>query len=239
MDRIDRRGFLECMAWAGTGVVWAATGGVMSSRLITEASAADAAAGSFTFVQISDTHIGFKGEANKDPAASLQQLVDRVNARRPAPAFVLHTGDQTHGQKAGAFDTVTEILKTVKTERIKEDADYAGVRVTFRTTLHNSRIAMQIDVGFGDVLTPAAVATDCMRSTRSPASSNSPGKRWMPCAQDSKRTLRSHRQCARHSNSTMRPSRITGAVTFRRSPSIASRSANPMPQMRIRGRTAR
>ena len=105
MDRFDRRGFLQCMAWAGTGVVWAAAGGVMSSRLITEASAADAAAGSFTFVQISDTHVGFKGEANKDAAATLQQVVDRVNGLRPAPAFVLHTGDQTHGQKAGAFDT--------------------------------------------------------------------------------------------------------------------------------------
>ena len=118
MDRIDRRGFLECMAWVGTGLVWTATSGVLSSRLITEASAADAATGSFNFVQISDTHIGFKGEANKDAAATLQQVVDRVNALRPAPAFVLHTGDQTHGQKAGAFDTVAEILKGLKTERI-------------------------------------------------------------------------------------------------------------------------
>ena len=118
MDRVNRRGFLECMAWAGTGVVWTAAGGVLSSRLITDASAADAAAGSFTFVQISDTHIGFKGEANKDAAATLQQVVDRVNGLQPAPAFVLHTGDQTHGQKAGAFDTVAEILKGVKTERI-------------------------------------------------------------------------------------------------------------------------
>jgi 3',5'-cyclic AMP phosphodiesterase CpdA len=118
MDRIDRRGFLECMAWAGTGVVWTAAGGVLSSRLITEAAAADAVDGSFSFVQISDTHVGFKGEANKDAAATLQQVADRVNALRPAPAFVLHTGDQTHGQKAGAFDTVAEILKGVRTERI-------------------------------------------------------------------------------------------------------------------------
>src|SRR2546425_5364505 len=118
MDRIDRRGFLECMAWAGTGVVWAATGGVMSSRLITQASAADDGAGTFSFVQISDTHVGFKGQANSDAAVTLQQVVDRVNALQPAPAFVLHTGDQTHGQKAGAFDTVAEILKGMKTERV-------------------------------------------------------------------------------------------------------------------------
>lgn len=118
MDRMDRRGFLECMAWAGTGVVWAAAGGVLSSRQVTEASAAEAASGSFTFVQISDTHVGFKGQANPDAAVTLQQVVDRVNALPQAPAFILHTGDQTHGQKAGAFDTVAEILKSARTERI-------------------------------------------------------------------------------------------------------------------------
>ncbi len=118
MDRIDRRGFLECMAWAGTGLLWTSAGGVLSSRVIAPAEAADAAAGRFSFVQISDTHIGFKGQANSDPTATLQQVVDRVNALTPRPAFVLHTGDQTHGQKAGAFDTVAEILKGVRTERI-------------------------------------------------------------------------------------------------------------------------
>ena len=118
MDRTDRRGFLQCMAWAGTGLLWVSTSGVVSSRLISSAESAEAAAGSFSFAQISDTHIGFKGQANGDPVATLQQAVDRVNALRPAPAFVLHTGDQTHGQKAGAFDTVAEILKSVKTERI-------------------------------------------------------------------------------------------------------------------------
>jgi len=118
MDRIDRRGFMECMAWAGTGLVWVSTGGVLSSRVIAPAAAAEATPGRFSFVQISDTHIGFKGQANRDPTATLQQVVDHVNALQPAPAFVLHTGDQTHGQKAGAFDTVAEILKGVKTERI-------------------------------------------------------------------------------------------------------------------------
>jgi Icc protein len=118
MDRIDRRGFLECMAWAGTGLLWTSAGGVLSSRVISPAEAADAAAGPFSFVQISDTHIGFKGQANSDPTATLQQVVDRVNALTPGPAFVLHTGDLTHGQKAGAFDTVAEILKGLRTERI-------------------------------------------------------------------------------------------------------------------------
>src|SRR5439155_7807015 len=79
MDRIDRRGFLECMAWTGTGVLWAASGGVLSSRMISPASAAESAAGSFSFVQIRDTHVGFKGEANKDAAATLPPGVGRIN----------------------------------------------------------------------------------------------------------------------------------------------------------------
>ena len=106
------------MAWVGTGVLWTASGGVLSSRLVTDAAAADAAPATFSFVQISDTHVGFKGEANPDAAATLRQVVERVNAMPAAPAFVLHTGDQTHGQKAGAFDTVAEILKSARTERI-------------------------------------------------------------------------------------------------------------------------
>jgi 3',5'-cyclic-AMP phosphodiesterase len=117
MDRMNRRGFLECAAWTGAAVVWTLTGGVASSRLASPASAAETDAGTFSFVQISDTHVGFKGQANPDAAATLQQVIDRVNALPSRPAFVLHTGDQTHGQKAGAFDTVAELLKGVKTER--------------------------------------------------------------------------------------------------------------------------
>ena len=118
MDRINRRGFLECMAWTGTAVVWTAAGGRLSSRVVTPASAAEAPAGAFSFVQISDTHVGFKGEANKDAAVTLQQTIDKINAMPTPPAFVMHTGDLTHGQKAGAFDTVSEMLKGVKAGKV-------------------------------------------------------------------------------------------------------------------------
>ena len=118
MDHIDRRGFLQCMAWTSSALVWTSAGGVLSSRMLGSAEAADDAAGDFSFVQVSDTHIGFKGQANSDPTATLRQLLDRINTLKPAPAFLLHTGDQTHGQKAGAFDQVAEMLKGVKTERI-------------------------------------------------------------------------------------------------------------------------
>ena len=116
-DGVDRRGFLQCMAWSGTGLVWAATGGIFSSRILSQASASEQAASDFSFVQISDTHIGFKGEANKDALGTFEQALARIKALDPAPAFIIHTGDITHAQKAGAFDIVTEGLKGTKIDR--------------------------------------------------------------------------------------------------------------------------
>src|SRR5260370_7248818 len=116
-DGVDRRGFLQCMAWASTGLVWAATGGVFSCRILNQASAAERAASDFSFVQISDTHIGFKGEANRDALGTFEQALARIKAMDPAPAFIIHTGDITHAQKAGAFDTVTEGIKGTKIDR--------------------------------------------------------------------------------------------------------------------------
>ncbi len=114
---MDRRGFLHCMAWAGTGVVWTAAGGVLSSARLGEA-AQTPGAGSFSFVQISDTHIGFRGEANRDAMGTLGEAIARINALEVAPDFLIHTGDITHAQKAGAFDTVTEALKGAKVSRV-------------------------------------------------------------------------------------------------------------------------
>jgi len=114
---MDRRGFLECMAWAGTGVVWTAAGGVLSSRTLAHA-AETPAGGDFSFVQISDTHIGFKGEANRDVTATLGEAIAKIDGLPTPPAFVLHTGDLTHAQKPGAFDTVAAMLKNVKAERV-------------------------------------------------------------------------------------------------------------------------
>jgi hypothetical protein len=50
-------------------------------------------------------------------------------------------------------------VESVTGEAIKEDADYSGVRVTFLVTLQNARVSMQIDMGFGDVVTPGATMT--------------------------------------------------------------------------------
>jgi 3',5'-cyclic AMP phosphodiesterase CpdA len=116
-DGIDRRGFLHCMAWVGTGVAWTVSGGFLSSRLLgAEDKVSDK--GDFTFVQISDSHIGFSKEPNKDVAGTLKLAVDRINAQSTPPAFLLHTGDLTHLAKSEEFDTVAEILKSTKAGKI-------------------------------------------------------------------------------------------------------------------------
>ena len=122
-EGLKRRNVLACMAWAGTGLVWTLAGGLLSSRTLGQAAAEQPAAGQpgrgdLTFVQISDTHIGFKGAANPDVMATLQLAIAKINALQPAPAFLLHTGDLTHGQKAGAFDTLAEALKEVKSSQV-------------------------------------------------------------------------------------------------------------------------
>ena len=93
---LDRRQTLKCMLWAGTGVVWTVAGGVPSSRLI---GAAKAAEGGFSFVQISDSHIGFEKPANPDARATLSAAIDKVLAMPDKPAFIIHTGDISHTAK--------------------------------------------------------------------------------------------------------------------------------------------
>jgi predicted MPP superfamily phosphohydrolase len=117
-DGLDRRGFLECMAWVGTGVLWTVSGGVLSSRRIAFAADEPSAQGEFHFVQISDSHIGFAADANRDVSATLQVAIDRINALQPAPAFLLHTGDLTHGQKPGEFDILAELLKSANAKQV-------------------------------------------------------------------------------------------------------------------------
>ena len=107
-DGIDRRGFLHCMAWAGTGVIWTITGGIPSSRAFGKD--AHNGKGDFSFVQISDSHIGFNKPANPDVAATLQATVDKINALPKTPEFVIHTGDLTHLSKPAEFDTMDQVL---------------------------------------------------------------------------------------------------------------------------------
>jgi Icc protein len=118
-DGMDRRGFLRCMAWAGTATVWALKGGVPTSFPVSRLPfLSDAERKSIFFVQISDSHIGFSKEANKDVTATLSEAVAKINALPQSPALVLHTGDITQLAKADEFDTANEVLKGVKTSRV-------------------------------------------------------------------------------------------------------------------------
>ena len=118
-DGVDRRGFLRCMAWAGTAAIWGLSGGVPKSFALNRLTTlTDAERKSIFFAQISDSHIGFAKEANKDVTATLQSAVARLNELPQRPALVLHTGDITQLAKPEEFDTANEVLKGVKTDRV-------------------------------------------------------------------------------------------------------------------------
>ena len=105
---VDRRRALECMIWAGTGVLWTISGGVPTSSLITEAKAADTG---FSFLQLSDSHIGFNKPANPNTIATLTEAVVQAKALASKPAFMIHTGDITHLSKDKEFDDAAQVLK--------------------------------------------------------------------------------------------------------------------------------
>jgi len=126
-DGIDRAGFLKCMAWAGTGVLWMITGGSLKSYGMSQM--IDHGTGKlkegliipkadFSFVQISDSHIGFSKPANTDVVGTLQAAIEKINAMPVRPSFILHTGDLTHLAQADEFDALEQNLKTAKAEKI-------------------------------------------------------------------------------------------------------------------------
>ena len=118
-DNIDRRGFLKCMAWAGTGLLFTVGGGVLKSYGLSQLGAdAAPAAGTLSFVQISDSHIGFSKEANKDVVGTLQAAVDKINALPTPPAFLIHTGDLSHLSKPDEFDKLAQVLAGCRTKLV-------------------------------------------------------------------------------------------------------------------------
>jgi 3',5'-cyclic AMP phosphodiesterase CpdA len=116
-DGVDRRRFLECMAWVGTGVVWSVCGGILSSRALGQVPAPQNKA-DFTFTQISDSHIGFNKDPNKDVTATLERAIARINAQPTRPDFLIHTGDLTHLAKPEEFDTCAQVLKSAKADEV-------------------------------------------------------------------------------------------------------------------------
>src|SRR5271156_3133996 len=119
-DGIDRRGFLKCMAWAGTGVIWSINGGLLTSTVLGQEANNRSAitTAELNFVQISDSHIGFNKPANTNVIGTFQEAITRINALSQAPEFMLHTGDLSHLAQADEFDTVEQMLKTAKSSQV-------------------------------------------------------------------------------------------------------------------------
>ena len=120
-DGIDRRNFLGCMAWAGTGLLWSMVGGVPTSKLLAQTMKSGGTGvgrvEDFSFVQISDSHIGFNKGANPNVTGTLKKAIDRSNivpAGMKAPDFMIHTGDITQNSKAAEFDTAAQVIKDFK-----------------------------------------------------------------------------------------------------------------------------
>ena len=115
-DTIDRRGFLKCMAWAGTGVIWSINGGILTSTVLGQAAnnASQIATAELNFVQISDSHIGFNKPANTDVVGTTRETIMHINALPKPPEFLLHTGDLTHLTEPEQFDTLAQVMKECK-----------------------------------------------------------------------------------------------------------------------------
>ena len=117
-DGIDRRGFLQCMAWAGTGLVWTMSGGIPVSRALARNFNRESVRADFSFVQISDSHMGFNKAANPDVAATFQAAVGKINGLAETPDFILHTGDISHLSRPEQFDNVDQILKSASAKDV-------------------------------------------------------------------------------------------------------------------------
>ena len=108
-DRVSRRHALECMIWAGTGVLWTVAGGVPVSRAFLGTAQAAETTG-FSFVQISDSHVGFNKPANPHADTTLMEAIGKVKAIPGKPAFMIHTGDITHLSKPAEFDAANQLI---------------------------------------------------------------------------------------------------------------------------------
>jgi len=109
--RLGRRGVLECMTWAGTAMVWTMVGGVPRARLV---GTAEAATKDFSFVQVSDSHLGFDKPVNPNTPGTFGEALKAVTEVPGQPRFLIHTGDITHLSQPAQFDLAAQLLTTVK-----------------------------------------------------------------------------------------------------------------------------
>jgi 3',5'-cyclic AMP phosphodiesterase CpdA len=116
---MTRRQLLRHTAWFGAAVVLTVTGGEVISHISdpAQAGAPDPLADphALRFVQVSDSHIGFKGPANTAVEQSFGHAIDQVNALPFRPDFVMHTGDLSHLSTPAQFDQVKQMMSKLDT----------------------------------------------------------------------------------------------------------------------------
>ena len=118
-DGVDRRGFLKCKAWAGTGLVWTMSGGIPVSRAFAKTYGKDTnRAADLTFVQISDSHIRFNKPANPDVTATLQTAINKINTMSQKLDFMIPTVDLTQLSKPSEFDPQDQAFKGASAKQI-------------------------------------------------------------------------------------------------------------------------
>lgn len=110
---LARRGLLKCMAWGGTGLVWSLAGGVPGALDLERAVAAPRTR-PFTFVQVSDSHIGFKKPPNPDSRVTFREAVAKIGALPARPDFIVHTGDISQLSRPDEFDDADQILREAR-----------------------------------------------------------------------------------------------------------------------------
>jgi 3',5'-cyclic-AMP phosphodiesterase len=135
-DELDRRGFLKCIAWDGTGMLWMASGGLVASRLLkTGVAQTGQTRGRFHLCanqrgrQCVDLHHRFAQSAASGGLVASRLLKTGVadshigfnkeaNKDVIAPDFVLHTGDLSHLSEPEEFDTLEQVLKECHAGRV-------------------------------------------------------------------------------------------------------------------------
>ena len=110
VDGVHRRGVLRCLGWAGAGAVWSVGGGLLASASLDQALAGPERRPGFSFVQVSDSHIGFAKPANPDARVTFREAVAKIKALPEPPDFIIHTGDVSQLSRDQEFDDADQIL---------------------------------------------------------------------------------------------------------------------------------
>jgi Icc protein len=110
---------VQISAWFGAAVALTFTGTEVISHIADGSSSAAATdAKLLRFVQVSDSHLGFKGTANTDVTDTFAAAIDQVNALGYAPDFVMHTGDVSHLSTPAQFGMAREMMSDLRTPRV-------------------------------------------------------------------------------------------------------------------------